>query len=283
VCSDFEGDQWTFYKPPFSDLRELYGLQVEELSLWRPVLDHCVEHVTAGHIPLLEADSFYLPDTRATDYRQNHVKTTIAPTAINREQRKLQYFHNAGFYELEGEDFDGLFRFEPKHGSVADVQSGRAHWLPPYCELVKTERVFSAPVSTLASQSLRLLRGHMQWRPATNPFVRLEHAWEAHVGLLLASDLEVYHGYTFSLLRQCGASNSMLAAHLRWHAQHSHPSFAQAAEPFHVISQTCKAMLMKLARVVHSKKTRDFGEQISEMASQWQLGMDRIEQALAAR
>jgi Domain of unknown function (DUF1839) len=282
VCADFEGDQWTFFKPPHADLRDLYGLQVEELSLWQPVLTHCVDHVRAGHIPLLEADSFYLPDTRATDYRQNHVKTTIAPVFIDPERRVMRYFHNATFAELSGEDFEGLFRFEAKHGSSADATSGRAHWLPPYCEIVKCARIQALPSNELAARSLQLLRGHLAWRPASNPFEQLRLAWDAHLGLLLASDLEVYHGYTFSMLRQCGACYSMLGAYLRWLGEHVRPEFAEAAGPFDAISQTCKAMLMKLARVVHSKKPRDFSEQILEMGQHWEQGMARIVQAVDA-
>jgi len=30
VTIDFEGDQWTFFKPPHDELRELYGVDVQE-------------------------------------------------------------------------------------------------------------------------------------------------------------------------------------------------------------------------------------------------------------
>src|ERR1700733_9920799 len=33
VAVDFEGDQWTFYKPSHEELRELYGVDVQELTV----------------------------------------------------------------------------------------------------------------------------------------------------------------------------------------------------------------------------------------------------------
>ena len=44
VAIDFEGDQWTFFKPPHEDLKQLYGIDVQELYVWRPLLEHAVEH-----------------------------------------------------------------------------------------------------------------------------------------------------------------------------------------------------------------------------------------------
>src|SRR5215831_18263466 len=43
VAVDFEGDQWTFFKPSHRDLQDLYGIDVQELSVWRPIRDHVIE------------------------------------------------------------------------------------------------------------------------------------------------------------------------------------------------------------------------------------------------
>ena len=60
LAIDFEGDQWTFFKFPLADLWELYGLNVQELAIWRPVLSHVEEQVGRGRPVLVELDSFYL-------------------------------------------------------------------------------------------------------------------------------------------------------------------------------------------------------------------------------
>jgi hypothetical protein len=41
LAIDFEGDQWTFFKFPFTDLYQLYGLDVQELAImWKPLIGH---------------------------------------------------------------------------------------------------------------------------------------------------------------------------------------------------------------------------------------------------
>ena len=82
LSTDFEGDQWTFFKPPLSDLHDLYGVDVQELTIWRPLLDHVREQVKRKRLVLVEIDSYHLPDLHATDYRKNHAKTTIAVESL---------------------------------------------------------------------------------------------------------------------------------------------------------------------------------------------------------
>src|SRR5258708_10830638 len=49
ACSvDFEGDQWTFFKPCPEDLRRLHGIDVHEMQLYRPAVKHVTEQLRAG-------------------------------------------------------------------------------------------------------------------------------------------------------------------------------------------------------------------------------------------
>ncbi len=132
LSTDFEGDQWTFFKPPLVEMKDLYGLDVQELTIWRRLEDQIAEQVGRGCLVAPEVDAFYLPDTVATDYKRSHVKTTIAVNHIDIEGKVLRYFHNAGYYQLSGDDFDGVFSIN---------QSRPAEYLPPYCELLKPQRV----------------------------------------------------------------------------------------------------------------------------------------------
>ncbi len=50
VAIDFEGDHWTFFKPRHDELRVLYGIDVQELNVWRPLIEHVREHVAAGKL-----------------------------------------------------------------------------------------------------------------------------------------------------------------------------------------------------------------------------------------
>lgn len=107
---DFEGDQWTFFKPPHEDLKRLFGIDVQELYIWRPLLEHALEHLSAGKLISTEADAYWLPDTVATDYRRKHTKTTIVLASVDLAAQQLGYFHNGGYFLAEGEDFARLFR-----------------------------------------------------------------------------------------------------------------------------------------------------------------------------
>src|SRR2546423_14347916 len=109
LAIDFEGDQWTFFKFPHADLHELYGLDVHELAIWRPLVRHVEEQLTLGRPVLVELDSYYLPDTAGTAYRRQHVKSTVAVMEIDVQNHRMGYFHNQGYYHLHGPDFAALF------------------------------------------------------------------------------------------------------------------------------------------------------------------------------
>lgn len=110
LAIDFEGDQWTFFKFPLADLYELYGIDVQELAIWKPLTQHIQEQVSLGRPVLVELDSFYLPDTAGMAYKIAHVKSTVAVTEIDLDKKHLGYFHGQGYYHLPAEDFDNVFR-----------------------------------------------------------------------------------------------------------------------------------------------------------------------------
>src|SRR4051812_34108369 len=72
---DFEGTQWTFFKFPDADIRDLFGLDICELAPWRPLVEHIEEQVGLGRPVLVELDSYFLPDTAGTAYKLAHVKS----------------------------------------------------------------------------------------------------------------------------------------------------------------------------------------------------------------
>src|ERR1700749_2517845 len=56
LAIDFEGDQWTFFKPPHPGLESLYGVDIQELALWRPLVDQVRDQVALGRIVMVELD-----------------------------------------------------------------------------------------------------------------------------------------------------------------------------------------------------------------------------------
>ena len=83
VRMDFEGDQWTFFKPPPEDLESLFGVDIHEMQPYRPLPEQIAEQLRIGRTIIVELDSWYLPDTASTSYRSEHVKSSIAADAID--------------------------------------------------------------------------------------------------------------------------------------------------------------------------------------------------------
>ncbi|MDP3758996.1 MAG: DUF1839 family protein [Ramlibacter sp.] len=271
LAVDFEGDQWTFFKPPLDELRELYGIDVQEMSVWRPLIEHAVEQLAAGKIICTEADAYWLPDTAATDYRRQHTKTTIALASLDVEGEWLGYFHNAGYFELSGEDFRSLFRI----GAPADPA-----YLPLFAELVRVDRLVKRPAQELAACSLGLLRKHFARRPASNPVERFGERLAHDLPGLQAAGLPHYHAWAFAGIRQAGSAFELAAAHLRWLAASGPAGLLPAADSFEAIAQGHKALILKGARAVNSGRPLDAVPLVRDMAQAWDRGMAALAEVL---
>lgn len=266
VGVDFEGDQWTFFKFPDGDLFELYGIDVQELAVWRPLVAHIDDLVAAGRPVMVELDSYFLPDTAGTAYKLAHVKSTVGVNEIDVSARRLGYFHNQGYFTLDGEDFCALFQLD---GVVHE------RMLPPYVEYLKLKG--AEPLSALqtASVSLGLLKKHLARIPSTNPFVRFKAQFEKDLAWLLNAEIDVFHTYSFANLRQYGACFELAETYLRWLTQRGVPSLARASEAFLQIAQMAKAFQFQLARSMARKRPLDLAP-LDAMASAWQLGTTEL-------
>jgi hypothetical protein len=264
VALDFDGDQWTFFKPSHSDLYDLYGVDVQELNVWRPLIEHAERHVADGRLVFTEADAFFLPDTQGTDYRNQHTKTTIVIETIDVEDRKLGYFHNASYHRLEGDDFEGVFGLS----LPPDV-----HRLPFFAEFVRLDHVEKRKEDDLASRSALLLRRHMTRRPRTNPFRRFRERFEKDLSWLQGEGLAKYHAYAFATVRQFGANFELAALYMKWLSEYGRADLGEAAEAFEHISGGAKALILKGARAVSAKKTVDVGPMFDGMESAWDRAM----------
>lgn len=273
LASDFEGDQWTFAKPGNFDLVELYGISIEELTLWRSLAEHCLVQLIHGHLPLLEVDAFHLPDVAQTDYRTNHVKTTIGVCAIDTDARWLEYFHNAGYYRLEGDDYAGLLRIDRAHERIE---------LPPYCEIVKLQRRFRLADDRLRRVALRQSALHFARGPADNPVNRFARTFDAQLARVVAEGEPGYHPYVFAGLRQMGAAAEYAALHLRWLADAGEAPLLRAADALGEVSATARVLLLKTARMVARGGVSDVSGQLAQLRDAWQRAHDALQQALGA-
>jgi hypothetical protein len=267
VRLDFEGDQWTFFKPEPMDLQLLYGVDVHEMQPWRALPAQIEEQLAAGRTISVELDAWWLPDTAATSYRREHVKTTVIAEAIDREAEVFRYFHNAGFYELRDEDYREVF--------TRGV-------LPPYTELVRFDAGPRLGGAELVAAARERLAWHLARRPASNPFERFGFALERDLPGLLEGEAEQYHAYAFATVRMAGAGFELLASEVEWlfgdgSGGASDGPAGDAVAAMGEIVGGCKMLSLKLAR----RRAFDPGPRIADLAHAWERAVGGLDAALA--
>lgn len=244
ISQDFEGDQFTFFKPPLEDLEALYGLRVTELALYDDLVSHLETQAALGRIVLIELDSFYLPDTQGVTYRSAHGKTTVAINRIDRAAKELDYFHNEGFFRASGEDFDGLMRLLPGQA--------REDTLFPYAEVMRLPKDQVSSAETAAA-ALALLVRHIRRRPETNPLIGFRAVVEAQGGALKDRPTEAFHHYAFNTLRQLGANFELFASHLEWLEREGLEGLGEAEAAARSIAEGAKIAQIVMARSVRQQ------------------------------
>jgi hypothetical protein len=262
---DFEGDQWTFFKPLPEHVERLYGVDIHEMQPYRPLPQQIAEQIERGRTIIVELDSFYLPDTASTSYRREHVKSSVVAEAIDREGERLRYFHGAGYYELAGEDYRGIFRLGRPFAD--DV-------LPPYTELVRLDAGQALHGPQLRAAARELLAEHLARRPQPNPFVRFGEQLAVDLPRLLEGDQAGYHDYAFATVRMVGSAFEVGASHVQWLLE---DDGAPAVAAMGRIVEGSKILSFKLAR----RRAFDPAPAIEELAAAWDDSFAALDDALA--
>jgi hypothetical protein len=262
---DFEGDQWTFFKPDPGDLEALFGVDIHEMQPYRPIPTEIAELLAIGRTMTVELDAWFLPDTASTSYRTEHVKTTVIPEAIDPAAGRLQYFHNGSLYALDGEDYRGVFRLD-----TADPAT-----LPPYTELVRFDSGPRLSGPALRAAARTRLRAHLERVHPGNPFDRFAARLADDLPDLLAGDEAGYHAYAFATVRMAGAGFDLLASHVEW-VLPDDPGAAEAAAGFRRIVDASKMLNFKLAR----RRAFDPAPALEGMATDWTAAMAALRQAI---
>ena len=272
---NFNRDNFTFFKPSPDEMRTLYGVEVQELNVWLPLIDHAVNHLSRGTFVSTEADSYYLPDTSGTDYRTNHVKTTIIIADIDSDHHRLGYFHNAGYFSLEGDDYEHLFRLAAQPNAAV---------LPMYAELIHIDRLVIRPPNELRSLARTLLAKHVEYAPAKNPVSEFGDSFNKDLEWIQSRGLNFFHAWAFATLRQLGAASELLSLHIRWLTDEEGDTvLLSAAQDFEELSADTRTLILKVARAVNSQKPFDAAASIDRMARCYEAGMSALCSRFAGR
>jgi hypothetical protein len=257
---DFEGDQWTFFKPRPEDVERLYGIDIHEMQPYRPLPEQIAEQIEMGRTLIVELDSWYLPDTAATSYRSEHVKSSVVAEGIEPEAERLRYFHGTGYFELSGEDYRGVFRLG---GDLPEEV------LPPYTELARLDAGEALAGGELRAAARELLAQNAARCPADNPFERFGAQLGVDLPRLLEGSVETYHHYAFATVRMVGSAFEATASHVRWALGESGDGPAREME---AIVEVSKTLSFKLAR----RREFDARPYIESLAAAWERSFDRL-------
>jgi hypothetical protein len=264
VRTDWEGDQFTYFKPRPEDLDRLFGIDIHEMLPYRPMPEHIEQQLALGHTVLVEIDAWYLPDTAATSYRREHLKTTVAPEFIDRDAQRMRYFHNAGYHELDGEDFQGAFRMLDHF--TDDV-------MDPFVEVVHFDVGPRLVGDELRNAARDLLAYHYARRPRRNPFLAWGEKLTEDLPRLLEGAAEDYHAYAFVTVRMVGSAFELLADHVEWVLG---DDGAEAASALRRIVEGSKTVSFRLAR----RRAFDPVPALTLLAGAWDEAMEALGRTL---
>lgn len=186
---------------------------------------------------------------------------------LDSAQRRLGYFHNTGYYVLEGEDFIKTFRLDAAPDSA---------FMPLFAEFVRSDRIIHRPLPELAELSNELLRRHLSFRPSSNPMLRFRERFERALSALQAGGLPYYHTWAFGTIRQAGAGFELAAEHLKWLQASGRPGLEPAIAAFAQLAYLAKTLILKAARAVNARRSFEGLALFDEMASAWQQGMEAL-------
>ena len=240
------------------ELVRLHGIDVHEMQLYRPVVDHVVEQIEASRTLIVEADSFYMPDGSPTSYRRAHVKSSIAIEAIDPAEERLRYFHRPATtnsamiiaaFSVWGERFRTMCcRPIP---SWSGSMRGRA-WR----------------AITFVARHIKCSRGNSNGSPRVIHGWRLETGWR---GIFRRCSRAPTANITLTLSPRCGSAGPHLKRHrvLEWLTQGSSSDAQDAIDAFGRQVKGAKSLLFRLAR----RRAFDATPAIRELAHDWDIAM----------
>ncbi|MDE2362460.1 MAG: DUF1839 family protein [Hyphomicrobiales bacterium] len=243
ASQDFQSDQFDLLVPPKEELERFFGAVVRPLALYEKFEDHFVRRISDGGFVLLETDACYLPDAAGVAYRRRHVKSTIAIAAIRPAERTLDYFHNLGFWRLEGDDYDMVVH-RPPHLQGDEI-------IPPYAEAIVFDRepLRGRALRAAARERLAL---RLSRAPRRDPVAAFGASLAPRIAALAGKGAHAFHDWAFHTLRQLGANFELLADHLAWLEA---DAFEPAVIACKQVSAGAKTLQFQLARAVARGRT----------------------------
>ncbi|MDO5619078.1 DUF1839 family protein [Kocuria sp.] len=257
VAAETQVEQFEFLKIDHRDLEEVHGIRVGEYDVWQPLAEQVRTQMEAGNLMIVEADAYWLPDTRGISYGTEHTKTSIVPLHLNPAEQHLVYLHNEGLHELHGPDFDFVLGEQRDRGIVP----------APYVELVRLDRLSAVSDDEARAHTVRLLGHHARRTGTENPAAHLMEVLRSRFDWLAETGMEGYHALCFETTRQLGVVALLASEAVRFSRVEQ---LQPAADSYAAVSREAKALQFQLARVARGRRSASLETAMSSISDQWE-------------
>ena len=255
-----------FGKFPHADLRALYGIEIIELNVWRPLVGHLEEQLawparrSSKSMPSTSPNGRHVVPrgTRQDDDRDPAHRQRRAPARLLAQRGRLR----------------ALGRGLQRH-----VQSRRAAPGAPATVCRGREAQGTAARARAARSSTSpsgLLCHHVARRPATNPFRRYAERSAERPGLAGGGNAARFSRLRLRHVSTVGAAFELAATYLRWLERHGELELDAVAVDCDAIATTAKALQFKVARMVQTRRRFDAEPMVETMAAAWDNAMGAL-------
>ena len=183
-----------------ADLELLFGVDIHEMQPYRPlpVADRGAARAP-GRTMIVELDSWYLPDTAATSYRSEHVKTSVDRRGDRPRRGAAALLPQRGrCTSSSGEDYRGVFRLGP---AILRRRAAAVHRARPL-----RRRAAAARATSCARR--RATAARTTWtavRPGESVRALRRRSSPTTCRRCSTGDEAGYHAYAFATVRMVGA------------------------------------------------------------------------------
>jgi hypothetical protein len=266
LAVDFLDDQWTQVRPSHDDLYLLYGIEVQTLTLWRPLTDHLQEQLGAGRLVIVDVPARGLPDGAGGLLHPRRATETIVVNEIDVQQERLGFFHRTDYRVVQGAAYRQLLH--PESGPDTDTLVGRA-------EVINLHNLVRRPSDTLRHLSHQLLEKYLGRVPTRHPLRRWKRRFTHEVMPLLSGGPTHYQHWADAGPHQLGAAFELASVYLLWIGGGTGGTahLMQAADAFRQLSVLARTLLLKGARAVVSGQPFNEHDLIERMTRHWSKGM----------
>lgn len=251
ITQHFDGDQFTGFEPRIDDLERLYGVTTSHLAIYDTLEAHLLEQTRRGNVVLVELDPYYLPDTVGL-YKKRHGATLVGIDFIDPIRRVASYHRGGHRYEIEGNDYLGLFSGRSFKGGYEDALIR---------QVVCVKRISpSAPSDFLPELSVALLKRYLQRVPERSPIRAFQATLGPDLDARLIAGKAFRHAFAFSTLRQLGSNFELFGAYLGWLGEcgyRLHASMFAACQRIAAEALVCQLRMLRATSRGHVDRCAD--------------------------